>query len=337
MIILLNGKYDMSEKLAIILSDRISNSIIINSKVLENTLKKMVGIISSECFYSIISNIAAEVVDKKNKNLILAVEIKETYKLREFYDNLKEISWNVYKVSVENNMGKLELQEIADNIIESIYGDKDEFFNKEFLREKSYIVKTNKINLKAANSSHQTLSDIQKVKDVFEIKLQTHPLIIRQELELENLDKYLQVDEKLKIKNILENVLSRVIEGDSYNKSINKMVNSIRDLDIYEDESIYGERKTNMFIGCMRYIGVPTKYVLGKSRYHNYQAWAETYIKTIGWVPVDVVSGIPSDEENWYFGITNNHIKLFEGVNLEEIDINLKDFESEVYDISNNV
>ena len=92
-----------------------------------------------------------------------------------------------------------------------------------------------------------------------------------------------------------------------------------------------------------QFYNVSTDYLLGKSDYKNsdeidlstfevlyrktsknlYHTWAEVYIQGVGWIPVETRINIPVDINKGYFGITNKHIKIYEGVDFEDINVKL--------------
>lgn len=66
---------------------------------------------------------------------------------------------------------------------------------------------------------------------------------------------------------------------------------------------------TNVFIAIMRALGIPARFISGYSyggeNQGSYHAWAEIYLYGIGWLPADPQMGI--------VGVTDKHIKLFQG------------------------
>jgi transglutaminase-like putative cysteine protease len=72
---------------------------------------------------------------------------------------------------------------------------------------------------------------------------------------------------------------------------------------------------TNVFIAVMRNLGVPTRFVTGIIYKGSYHAWAEFYLKDVGWIPVDPQMGTVE--------VTNRHIKLLEGVDFPSLNVKL--------------
>lgn len=75
---------------------------------------------------------------------------------------------------------------------------------------------------------------------------------------------------------------------------------------------------TNLFIALMRLRGIPCKFVTGlyySDQQVTFHAWAEFYDNNNGWVAVDPQGGM--------IGITSNHIKLMEGIDLKDTNFNM--------------
>lgn len=65
----------------------------------------------------------------------------------------------------------------------------------------------------------------------------------------------------------------------------------------------------------MRNLGVPTRFVTGIIYKGSYHAWAEFYLRDVGWIPVDPLMG--------KVGVTNRHIKLLEGRDFPDLNVKL--------------
>ena len=68
----------------------------------------------------------------------------------------------------------------------------------------------------------------------------------------------------------------------------------------------------------MRLRGIPCKFVTGlnySDQQVTFHAWAEFYDNNNGWVAVDPQGGM--------IGITSNHIKLMEGIDLKDTNFNM--------------
>ena len=64
-----------------------------------------------------------------------------------------------------------------------------------------------------------------------------------------------------------------------------------------------------------------------------YHSWAEVFIEEQGWIPVETQNYMNDDIENWYFGITNKHVKIFEGLDYDDINIRINDMQIEIKSI----
>lgn len=68
----------------------------------------------------------------------------------------------------------------------------------------------------------------------------------------------------------------------------------------------------------MRLRGIPCKFITGlyySERQSTFHAWAEFYDNKKGWVAVDPQGAM--------IGVTSNHIKLMEGIDLKETNFNM--------------
>ncbi|MEO2512459.1 transglutaminase-like domain-containing protein, partial [Clostridium tertium] len=210
---------------------------------------------------------------------------------------------------------------------------------------KTYIIKGSKIDINLLNSSHQSVKNLYKKKPNYEVILETHPLIIQQELNIERLEKYLMPTKSIEsdskdIKKLVENLIRN--EKDKL-IIINKILEFTRNIEfddelstrIYEGEDTQSALNTinimkggysectNVFIALCRAANIPAKFILGKTSKNLYHTWAEVYIQGVGWIPVETRINIPVDINKGYFGITNKHIKIYEGVDFEDINVKL--------------
>lgn len=72
----------------------------------------------------------------------------------------------------------------------------------------------------------------------------------------------------------------------------------------------------NVFIALMRYHHIPCKYITGRVYHGCYHAWAEFYLKNVGWIPVETQMGA--------IGVGKDHIKLFESTDFAEVGVKLQ-------------
>ncbi len=107
---------------------------------------------------------------------------------------------------------------------------------------------------------------------------------------------------------------SKKVAEEMFNSKDNK--NDIKSVLKDEDNCI---QSTNIFIAIVRRLNIPAKFILGKISNDCYHTWAEIFIEKVGWIPVETQICIPIDVNKGYFGITNKHIKICEGVNFEDI------------------
>ncbi len=73
----------------------------------------------------------------------------------------------------------------------------------------------------------------------------------------------------------------------------------------------------NVFIALMRCKNVPARFVSGFMYGSTYHSWADVFLPSAGWIPVDPQMGA--------YGVSNRHIKLFFGVDFPQIGVKLRD------------
>lgn len=333
-----------------------------------------------ELWRKLVVNIAKELISKYNKNLIIPITLRKYEYLKNIYHGLQLIDNDIYhfclNASIETihkrllNRGEkpgawcfnqtidcvetfknskfsehidtenLTLDEIVDNIIKRIEELSNNFIKEEYLSKREYLIKVKNVDLKLLNSSHQSITHIYKKKPYYEIKLQIHPLIIQQELDIYDLNKYTHVEKEIMDKEEIDKFIKSVIanEKDKY-KIIEKTLNYTRKVRLNEDIAVKrfnttnninsiksileGEyscsRCTNLFISIMRNLNIPSKFILGKTSNGSYHTWAEVFIEKVGWIPIETQIYIPTDVNKGYFGITNKHFKLYEGIDFDDI------------------
>lgn len=358
-----NNNIDISKKVC----EEIENSIVYNpyevALMLDNILKKDIkeNFEDLDIWNKLIVDIAREIQNKYKKHLIVPTKINKIANLILLKNSFLNIDSEVYIFNITNSIDYIQndKEEEYHNInrndksnenIKSIIIDKikilsSDFLNNEFLVNKTYIIKGSKIDINLLNSSHQSVKNLYKKKPNYEVILETHPLIIQQELNIERLEKYLMPtksiesdskDIKKLVKNLIRNEKDKLI-------IINKILEFTRNIEfddelstrIYEGEDTQSALNTistmkggysectNVFIALCRAANIPAKFILGKTSKNLYHTWAEVYIQGVGWIPVETRINIPVDINKGYFGITNKHIKIYEGVDFEDINVKL--------------
>lgn len=225
-------------------------------------------------------------------------------------------------------------------------------------KEKYYKLEINQFDYLVLNSYPQTVIDIKSKKNKSIIKLKTHGTMNKYNSRSCNTDnegssyvknsfsdkekKYLQSSDLIdynaeNIKFIYNKLqFSTLSEFQSAKAILNFLVAVIKyDRKLAEEigsGSNYGksaswvlENKkgtcgeyTNLFIALMRLRGIPCKFVTGlyySSQQVSFHAWAEFYDNNNGWVAVDPQAGM--------IGITSNHIKLMEGIDLKDTNFHM--------------
>lgn len=358
-----NNNIDISKKVC----EEIENSIVYNpyevTLMLDNILKKDIkeNFEDLDIWNKLIVDIAREIHNKYAKHLIVPIKIKKIENLLLLKNSFLNIDSEVYVFNItssidyiqndrEEEYNNININDKSNENIKSIIIDKikilsSDFLNNEFLINKTYIIKGSKIDVNLLNSSHQSVKNLYRKKPNYEIILETHPLIIQQELNIERLEKYLMPTKSIEcdskeIKKLAENLI-----GNEKNKLIiiNKILEFTRNIEfddelstrIYEGEDTQSALNTinimkggysectNVFIALCRASNIPAKFILGKTSKNLYHTWAEVYIQGVGWIPVETRINIPVDINKGYFGITNKHIKIYEGVDFEDINVKL--------------
>lgn len=270
-------------------------------------------------------------------------------KLNEDLDDFENI-FSKYYIDTDNKS----LNDVVDIIYKKILNINDKYFLSEFLGERLYTIKANELDLMALNSSHQRIRQIIRKKPYYEVVIENNPLIIQQQLDIGDLGKYIKSTKSIKCDSSEVNNIIKTIVNDEKkeNKIIKKVLDFTRNI-IQADETVVEGNsvpKTNMsdkiilrdliekkytctssFIALMRNVGIPCKFILGRAYEENNHSWAEVFIKEQGWIPVETEkNGNIDDIENWYFGVTNKHVKILEGVDYESIDLKLSNMNLEV-------
>lgn len=230
-------------------------------------------------------------------------------------------------------------------------------------KEKLYKLEINQFDYSVLNSYPQTVIDIKNKKNKAIIKIKTEGTLNKYNSMSSNTDlniffsdsekRYLQssylidfndkniklIYDKLQLSRLSEfqcaktiiNFLTAVIKYDSllaaeigaglnYGKSASWVLEN--------KKGTCGEY-TNLFIALMRLRGIPSKFVTGLyySRQEvSFHAWAEFYDKEKGWVAVDPQGGM--------LGITSNHIKLMEGIDLKDTNFDMANCNFKIKDIT---
>lgn len=346
--------------------EEIENSIVYNpyevALMLDNILKKDIkeNFEDLDIWNKLIVDIAREIQNKYEKHLIVPTKINKIANLILLKNSFLNIDSEVYIFNITSSIDYIQndkeeyhninINDKSNNNIKSIIIDKikilrSDFLNNEFLVNKTYIIKGSKIDINLLNSSHQSVKNLYKKKPNYEVILETHPLIIQQELNIERLEKYLMPTKSIEsdskdIKKLVENLIRN--EKDKL-IIINKILEFTRNIEfdhelstrIYEGEDTQSALNTinimkggysectNVFIALCRAANIPAKFILGKTSKNLYHTWAEVYIQGVGWIPVETRINIPVDINKGYFGITNKHIKIYEGVDFEDINVKL--------------
>lgn len=245
------------------------------------------------------------------------------------------------------------IDEVVEIILNKTLNLTDKYYLAEFLGERTYTIKADNLDLTAMNSAHQRVRQIIKKKPYCEVILEINPLIIQQKLDIEDLNKYREPTKCIEcnsnevnnlVLNIMKNeerenvIIKRALE---FTRSIKLNENLAKNI---EEGSSFGESVintikfkegssfecTNVFISIMRNMKIPCKFILGKSPEGRHHSWAEVFIEEQGWIPVETQNYMSDDVENWYFGITNKHVKIFEGLDYEDINVEINSMEIDI-------
>lgn len=265
-----------------------------------------------ELYYKSLIMIINSVLEEGNINLFIPIEENKFNKLSNLFQEIRKIIWEVYEITIDTEE---EISKSVKEIYSKINVEKETFVYNELLENKVYNLFISEVDLKSVNSAHQTINHINKRDNGLEIEVELHPMIIRQELDMDGVEKYLQESEKL---NEISEKLKE--EDDRENYWIYNAINFLKDN--------YGQLKLEeaivKYANIMRGLNLPCKYILGTNIDYKKTFWVEVYISNVGWIPVDITWEISKDIDNWYFGITNRHIKLFEGEVMDDL-IKIKD------------
>ncbi|WP_459836682.1 transglutaminase-like domain-containing protein [Clostridium carnis] len=329
-------------------------------------------------------NIGKELVEKYKKNLIISINLENIKYFKGICQEFSSIYNEVYsfyliesdpinkKTLSEdteidfNNINKtkeefyneylytdnLEVKEVEKIILEEIRKKSENFFINKFLVNKDYYIKAPKLDLNLLNSSHQSVKQIIKKKQYMEVGLEIHPLLIQQQLDIEDLNKYLIPTKSIQsnskeIINFINKNIEEVNDSFKIIESVLKYTRNIKfdsdlEIKIFNEgvtqdaiETIRRGKGTccecvNVFIAIMRTFKIPSKFIVGKNSDNLYHFWAEVFVENLGWIPVETNINIPININKGYFGITNSHIKTHEGIDFESIDIKLHDLNIEI-------
>ncbi|MGL5353254.1 MAG: transglutaminase-like domain-containing protein [Clostridium sp.] len=342
----------------------------------------------------LVVTVASELINKYKKTLIVPITIKKQETFNYIYNGFKSLdeqvihycliaplsevenrlikrgeskgSWAFQKafecVEIFNNMflkdnidtSNKNLEEVVNIIYEKLLNINDKYFLAEFLGERFYTIKAKELDLMAINSAHQRIRNIVRKKPYCEVVVENNPLIIQQQLDIGDLEKYLKSTKNIKCDSSEVNNLIKIIVDNEKRKNviINKVATFTRGIKNHNEVFnmiFYGETKgelnleygkndletmyecTSVFIALMRNIGIPCKFILGKSDEKTNHSWAEVFIKEQGWIPVETENNNNRDDiENWYFGVTNKHVKILEGVDYENVDFTMKNMNLDV-------
>lgn len=347
--------------------EEIENSIVYNpyevalmlDNILNNNIKE--NFEGLDIWNRLVVETAKEIQNQYGKHLIIPINVENLENLILLKHSFVNIDSEIYVFNITNSKEYAEKDEeegyynininnkINENIKSVIIGKmkvlRSDFLNNEFLINKTYVIKGSKIDVNLLNSSHQSVKNLYRKKPNYEIILETHPLIIQQELNIERLEKYLMPTKSIECDSKYIKDFAKNLIGNEKNKLmiINKILEFTRNIEfddelstrIYEGEDTQSALKTisimkgsysectNVFIALCRASNIPAKFILGKTSKNLYHTWAEVYIQGVGWIPVETRINIPVDVSKAYFGITNKHIKIYEGVDFEDINVKL--------------
>lgn len=354
------------------LKKEIDNSLIISNNYLEDLIKSIFideDVIKKEDILEFESTIFVYLIRKMkerfNKNLIILLN-ENTVNLNNIKDRVKKLDEEFYLFKIEEIMNtnlnisteekifiiyKDSIEEMKKRIIDILKISKKNFREIELLSNKNYLIKGNNVDINLLNSCHQSVKNVYKKKGFYEIVLEIHPLLIQQELVIDNLDMYISLDdlneeeinlikdinEKInnnekELTNIIENTINYIgkfKEEENYNKKENmKNMTSIERTIFNEKGNIF--ELTKVFMSITRYCKIPTKLIFGLINKSIYHSWIEVYSESVGWIPVETKNNFKMKDEKYYFGITNKHIKLFEDVDFKNINSKIENLDIEV-------
>lgn len=305
-----------------------------------------------------------ELLDAQVYHYCLTASLDEVYKrLLNRGEEIGSLSYKKAKVCVECfeesffkhhiNTENKSVDKIVEIILKKTSQFTDKYYLSEFLGERSYSIKAENLDLTAMNSAHQRIRQIIRKKPYCEVIIETNPLIIQQKLDIEDLSKYLQSTNYIQSNcdEINKLIIDIIKDEKRDNVVIKKALDFTRNIKFDENleksiglgesvgETVIETIKkgsgsccecTNVFIAIMRNLKIPCKFIVGKSSEEMYHSWAEVFIKQQGWIPVETQNHMSDDIENWYFGITNKHVKIFEGLDYEDINIKINHMEIEI-------
>lgn len=282
-------------------------------------------------------------VETIHKRLIKRGDIPGTFSFNKTLPCIEAFNGVEFEEYIDTE--KRTIEEVEENILNRIQDLSNVFLEKEYLSKREYILKLPKVDMNIINSAHQRVIHSQKKRNHFEINIETYPLIIQQQLVIDGLNNYLVSTRKIQCNTKELKNFTRVLIGNEKNKykAIEKAIKFTREIKFDDNLALEifegGESKsaietiqsksgtcsecTNVFIAIMRTLKIPAKFVLGKTSKNTYHTWAEVFIEKVGWIPVETQIHIPIDINRGYFGITNKHVKIYEGIDFEDIGIKL--------------
>ena len=355
------------------LKSEIDNSLVISKNDLENLINSIFineGSIKVGDVIEFESNIfiylIRKIKEKFSKNLIILLD-RNTMNLNEIKDRIKKLDEEFYFFKIEESLDiklnivkeernfiihKDTIEEIKNRILEVLKISKKNFVQRELVSNRTYLIKGNNLDINLLNSSHQSVRSLYKKKGFYEISLEIHPLIIQQELIIDNLEIYMNLEDLTKdeiellkdinkkinnnekeVLKIVENTLNYIRafrkEEENYNnKDSIKNIRSIEKIVYYRKGNIF--ELTKLFMSIIRYCNIPTKVIFGVLNKSLYHSWVEIYSEDLGWIPVEIKINVKMKNNKYYFGITNRHIKLFEDNSFKNISDKIKKMHIEI-------
>lgn len=381
MIIMINGAWGVDKTtIARKLVDKIPNSMIYDPEEVGFMLRNIItdsiktekeltdNFQDLDMWRKLVVHVAGELILKYKKNLIVPMIIKRKEYFNYIYNGFESIDSQVYHYCLTSSLDETfedvffkyhvstenkSVDEVVEIILNKTSQVTDKYYLTEFLGGRAYTIKADNLDLSVMNSANQRIRQIIRKKPYCEVIVDTNPLIIQQQLDIGDLNKYLKSTKYIESDSIEVNSLIKdIIKGEKRkNIIIKKILEFTRNIKIADELPKNMNNKdhlkqsvaetirkgmgnccdcTNVFIAVMRNIGVPCKFILGKSSEETYHYWGEVFIEEQGWIPVETKNHMNDDIENWYFGITNRYVKIFEGLDYEDINIKTNDMDIEI-------